>query len=105
LRLSTDALTVRDRDRYFELAVFPEDADIPGEAIYTLWRHTAGMEPVVSEDLLLRFHSRALLTRHENDAGISLHDLQRDFLRLNITSLVEGNAALVDAYRAVAPSD
>ncbi len=46
LRLSTDALTEFERDRYFELAVFPEDADIPVEAICTLWRHTGGWSPM-----------------------------------------------------------
>ena len=104
LRLSTDALPESERDRYFELAVFPEDADIPVEAICTLWRHTGAMEPDASRDLLRRLHRRALLTRHEDGSGISFHDLQHDFLRLNIASLVEGHAALVDAYRAAAPS-
>ena len=98
LRLSTDALTEFERDRYFELAVFPEDADIPVETICTLWRHTGAMEPDASRDLLLRLHRRALLTRSEDGAGISFHDLQHDFLRLNIASLVEGHVALVDAY-------
>jgi WD40 repeat protein len=100
LRLSTDALTEFDRDRYFELAVFPEDADIPIEAICTLWGHTGRIEPDVSRDLLRRLHRRALLTLHEDGSGISFHDLQHDFLRLNIPSLVKGHAALVDAYRA-----
>jgi hypothetical protein len=36
LRLSTDALSDAERDRYFELAVFPDDADIPLEAVWTL---------------------------------------------------------------------
>ena len=103
LRLGTDALPARARDRYFELAVFAEDADIPVKAICTLWRHTGGMETVASEDLLLRFHNRALLTSHDNDACISFHDWQHDFLRLNIASLVEGHGALVDAYHAAAP--
>jgi NB-ARC domain/APAF-1 helical domain len=104
LRLSTDALTAAERNRYFELAVFPEDADIPIEAICTLWRHTGGMETVASEDLLLRFHNRALLTRHDDGSGISFHDLQHDFLRLNIASSVDGHTALIDAYYAAAPS-
>ena len=104
LRLSTDALTEFDRDRYFELAVFPEDADIPIEAICTLWGDAGRIEPDVSRDLLRRFHRRALLTLREDGSGISFHDLQHDFLRLNIPSLVKGHTALVDAYRAVAVS-
>jgi WD40 repeat protein len=104
LRLGTDALTEFDRNRYFELAVFPEDADIPIDAICTLWRHTGGMKPYASQDLLRRLHRRALLTRHSDGAGVSFHDLQHDFLRLNIGSLVEAHATLVNAYRAVAVS-
>jgi WD40 repeat protein len=104
LRLSTEALTEFERDRYFELAVFPEDAVIPVEAICTLWRHTGTMEPDASRDLLLRLHRRALLTRHDDGASISFHHLQHDFLRLNIASLARGHAALVDAYTAVAAS-
>jgi WD40 repeat protein len=104
LRLSTDALTETERDRYFELAVFPEDADIPIETVCTLWHHTGGMEPAVARDLLLRLHRRALLIRSDDGKRISFHDLQHDFLRLNIESLVDGHAALVDAYRAAAAS-
>jgi WD40 repeat protein len=104
LRLSTDALTEFERDRYFEMAVFPEDADVPVGAICTLWRHTGRMETDASRDLLRRLHRKALLTLHDDGTGISFHDLQHDFLRLNITSLVDGHGALVDAYRAVTPS-
>jgi hypothetical protein len=53
-RLGTDALTEFDRHRYFELAVFPENAQIPVETICTLWRHNEGMQPDASCDLLLR---------------------------------------------------
>jgi len=62
LKLSTDALTEVERERYFEFAVFPEDA-----------------------------------------SGISFHDLQHDFLRLNVASLVEAHGGLIEAYRATAP--
>jgi WD40 repeat protein len=104
LRLSTDALTESDRARYFELAVFAEDAQIPIAAIHTLWRHTGGLEREASRNLLLRMHRRALLIRNDDGEQISFHDLQHDFLRLNIVSLAQAHAALVDAYRAIAPS-
>jgi hypothetical protein len=84
--------------------VFPDDVDVPVETVCTLWRHTGRLKPDASRDLLRRLHRRALLTLHDDGSGVSLHDLQHDFLRLNIPSLVDGNTALVDAYRAVAPS-
>ena len=104
LRLGTDALTEFDRDRYFELAVFPEDADIPLAAIRALWRHTGRLESDASRDLLHRLHRRALLNLPSDGSGISFHDLQHDFLRLNIASLIDGHTALVDAYQAAATS-
>jgi WD40 repeat protein len=104
LRLSTDALPETEGDRYFELVVFPEDAKVPVEAVCTLWDHTGRMERQTSEDLLLRLHRRALLIRSEDGGHISFHDLQHDFLRLNIASLVEAHTAVVDAYRAAAAS-
>jgi WD40 repeat protein len=104
LRLGTDALTEFDRDRYFELAVFPEDTEVPVEAVCTLWHHTGGTVRHASEDLLLRLHRRALLIRSEDGKRISFHDLQHDFLRLNVVSLVEAHAALVKAYQAVSVS-
>jgi hypothetical protein len=104
LRLGTDALIDFERDRYFELAVFPEDADIPVETICTLWRYTGVMEAEASRDLLLRFHRRALLICGGDGRLITFHDLQHDFLRLNVASLVEAHSALIEAYRARAPS-
>jgi WD40 repeat protein len=103
LQVSTEALATSDRDRYLELAVFPEDADVPVETICTLWHHTGGMEAPDARELLRRLHRRALLIRSNDGRRISFHDLQHDFLRLNIPSLVKGHAALVDAYRAVLP--
>jgi hypothetical protein len=102
LRLSTEALPEPERARYFELAAFPEDAVIPVAAICTLWRHTGDMREDDPRDLLLRLHRRALLTRAEDGGHISFHDLQHDFLRLNVASLVAANEALIDAYRAAA---
>jgi WD40 repeat protein len=104
LRLSTDALTEFERDRYFELAVFPEDTEVAVEAICTLWRHTGAMDRPASENLLVRLHRRALLTRSEDGKRIAFHDLQHDFLRLNVPSLTSAHAALVDGYHAVTPS-
>jgi WD40 repeat protein len=102
LRLGTDALSAPERDRYFELAVFPEDVEIPAAAICTLWRHTGKLEAEGAHDLLLRLHRRALLTRSADGGRISFHDLQHDFLRLSIASLTAAHAALVEAYRAIA---
>jgi WD40 repeat protein len=104
LRLGSDALSEIERDRYFELAVFPEDTEVSADAICTLWRHTGKLVPEASRDLLLRLQRRALLLRSEDGKRISFHDLQRDFLRLNVVSLVEAHTALVDAYRALATS-
>jgi WD40 repeat protein len=104
LQLSTDALTPSERERYFELAVFPENADIPVETVCCLWRHSGRVVAETSRDLLRRMHRRALLTLRSDSSSILFHDLQRDFLRLNIASLVDAHIALIEAYRAITPA-
>jgi WD40 repeat protein len=104
LQVSTESLASSDRDRYLELAVFPEDANVPVETICTFWRHTGRMEAPDSRELLRRLHRQALLIRSDDGKHITFHDLQHDFLRLNIASLTAAHAALADAYHALAPS-
>jgi hypothetical protein len=41
--------------------------------------------------LLRRLHRRALLTRGDDGTHVAFHDLQHDFLRLNIASLVDAH--------------
>lgn len=101
LRLSVDALSDDDRERYSELAAFPEDTTIPVTTICGLWEHTGRLTTNQSRSLLARLHSKALVLRAETqgDDRIGFHDLQHDFLRLEADNLLDLHTKLIAAYR------
>jgi hypothetical protein len=51
---SLDALDSGDRDRFFELGIFAEDAEIPLSAVALLWQGTAGLSVAAAESLCER---------------------------------------------------
>ncbi len=100
LAASVEALPAPSRERYLELAVFPEDAAIPEDAIATLWS-AAGLDPALSRELLGELADWSLLRRE--DGRITLHDLQHDYVRHRTPDLPALQGRLVDAYRAQCP--
>lgn len=84
MRLGVDALSPHDRERYLELAVFPEDVRVPESVVLKLWLTTVGLDAPASKALLASFERKALLERSGADTGreIAFHDLQHDFLRI-----------------------
>ena len=99
LLMSINALSDREAERYLELAVFPEDVHVPEQVIWRLWGHTAKLKPYESRDLLRRFESKALLYL-DKDGGLSFHDLQQDFLRLQIDDPASLHTKLLEAFGA-----
>lgn len=100
------------RQRYLELAVFPEDEPIPETALAVLWG-AAGLDQADVRDLMDEFVSRSLAkwserktetgrsssrrsTRH--DSVIRLHDLQADYVLGACGDVSRLHAQLVDAY-------
>ena len=80
--VSLDLLTQAERERFGELGVFPEDADIPIEVVARLWSASGGIEDFETDDLLGRLFDRSL--RLERDLGegfFRLHDTVRQLLR------------------------
>ena len=61
LNISLGLLDDEQRTRFSELAVFPEDADIPIGVITQLWRNTGRMSEGRAKDLLIRLHGLSLL--------------------------------------------
>jgi WD40 repeat protein len=119
MQASVDALGTADAARYLDLAIFPEDAEIPAEIIEALWASTGGIDARGTRALLTRFASRNLLRLSRVDtqleapevAGtehatrrlqhvVSLHDLQRDFTRLLVEDLPTLHARLIETFRA-----
>jgi hypothetical protein len=99
LRLSVDALAPDARERYGELAAFPEDVPIPLATVARLWAHTAGLNAAASEDFIITLARKALLTWSAEARSIGFHDLQQDFLRLDADDLPALYRTLLDAHR------
>ena len=78
---SLDVLEGADRERFFELGVFAEDAEILLPVAGLLWQGTAGMGVLEAESLCERLDGLSLLTLAW--AGevrvLVLHDVIRDF--------------------------
>ena len=78
---SLDALDSGDRDRFLELGIFAEDADIPLSAAALLWQGTAGLSAAAAESLGERLDGLSLLTlAWAGEVRVMvLHDVIRDF--------------------------
>ena len=81
LGLSLELLHGEEAARYLELAVFPEDVDIPLDTLATYWAQTGGLDELDTEDLCERFAGLSLLLRYDlARRTIRLHDVVRDYL-------------------------
>ena len=78
---SLDMLAEADRDRFFELGVFVEDAEIPLPVVELLWQGTAGLDAEEAVSLCERLDGLSLLTlAWAGDVRVLvLHDVIRDF--------------------------
>ena len=84
------------------LAVYPEDTRVPIAAVVRLWAHTHGASPEQAGDWVAQLATRELLT--VEDGTIILHDLQRDFLLLRVSSMRLLHHELLEAYRVLLPT-
>ena len=102
---SLDALDSGDRDRFFELGIFAEDAEIPLSAVALLWQGTAGLSAAAAESLCERLDGLSLLTlTWVGEVRVMvLHDVIRDFAlsRLGPAGQAAAHAALISSARPV----
>ncbi len=98
LEVSVEALEPWQRDRYLELAVFPEDAAVPEAAVATIWS-AAGFPEDDARDLVTTLVARSLATL-DATRRLTLHDLQGDYLRKRAGDLRPLHRRLVEAYAA-----
>jgi hypothetical protein len=105
IEASAGLLSVTDRERLRELAVFAEDETIPVDLIASLWEWTAGLDLLSTRALTARLHDLALISKTP-DGLVGMHDVIRDYLRLELgePALVALNAGLLDAVAALLPS-
>ena len=80
--VSLDLLSEPERERFGELGIFPEDAEIPIGVVARLWAATGRLEDFETDDLLGRlFDLSLLLERDLEQRFFRLHDTVRHFLR------------------------
>jgi WD40 repeat protein len=81
LGLSLELLKGEEAVRFLELAIFPEDADIPLNTLVSFWGQTAGLDELDTEDLCQRFYRLSLLQQYNlATRRIKLHDVVRSYL-------------------------
>jgi WD40 repeat protein len=76
LALSLNLLSPEERTAYTDLAVFPEDVDVPLVALGRLW----DLDELDTEEVALRLDSLSLLKLNLQTRTIRLHDVLRTFL-------------------------
>ncbi|WP_284750128.1 NB-ARC domain-containing protein [Amycolatopsis sp. RTGN1] len=69
------------RIRAVELAIFPEDTEIPVDLVVLLWRTTAGLTPDESDRLCHELAELSLIIWRGDRAKFRLHDVIRTYLR------------------------
>jgi len=90
------------RDRYLDLAVFPEDTAIP-EAVLKVYWGPQGLDEATTQDVSDAFVDRGL-ARRDSKGRLTLHDLQHDYIRASVPDLTPLHARLLEAYRRSAPA-
>jgi hypothetical protein len=82
LAASLRRLTTNEVDRYGELAVFPEDTDVPGPVLERFWAGTAGWTPFQVHQFCRRLADLSLVLEYRLDPPrLRMHDVIRSYLR------------------------
>ena len=104
IEVSVEALDAPDRERYLDLAVFPEDQPVPETALSVLWKLDARR----TRGCMARLIARSLATRLEvgGSEALILHDLQRNLIRKRREkNLPDLHLRLVEAWDALPKLD
>lgn len=105
---SLEDLTEEERSRFEELAIVPEDEDVPVGYVGALWARTGDLDEFATDELLVSLRSLSLLQRLDLGEGIvRLHDNMKWLLRdrLGAERLTAAHGAMADAVRARAGGD
>lgn len=101
IEVSLDLLDGAARSRFAELAVFPEDVDVPIDVAAAFWSHLSGLIASDTEDLLTELHGLSLLVALDfAQHTFRLHDTTRAYLRtrVGVSALAALNAHLVTTF-------
>ncbi|MBE2270582.1 MAG: TIR domain-containing protein [Anaerolinea sp.] len=99
LEVSLQRLTVDQRRRFYELAIFSPAVTLRHETVAQLWAATGGLDEGDTNDLLRRLGRMSLLTRFAPAGGeVHLHDVIRDYIGKHLADAAEVHAALLRAW-------
>ena len=84
IQVSVEALEANERERYLDFAVFREDTPIPEAVLQTFWE-PLGLDEFDTQDVIDKLVNKSLALRDEK-GNLSLHDLQLDYVRKQVTS-------------------
>jgi hypothetical protein len=76
IEVSVEALDAPERERYLDLAVFPEDQPVSETALSVLWK----LDPRRRRSCMARLIARSLATWATGETTLILHDLHRDLI-------------------------
>jgi WD40 repeat protein len=105
---STELLSAAERDRYLDLAIFPEDVEIPLEVLELLWEATGEMDA----SAVLRLRTRLVRLRLlvggwiANRPSVRIHDVLRAYLRhqLDAADLARRHQTFLNSARRMLPA-
>ncbi|MFD3992840.1 NB-ARC domain-containing protein [Streptomyces sp. NPDC058583] len=103
VQASLDLMDPQERERYFDLAIFPEDIAVPGFVIAALWSETGGLNKAAADRLRSKLTSLCLASgTWEDGQALRLHDVLRSYLRhrQGAAWLAERNRTLIGAVRS-----
>ena len=92
--LSLNELGLRERERYYQLTIFPEDATVPLSAVASLWECALAE----AEDIVQQFDDLSLLKFSLQTGNLQLHDVMRSYVGMRLAAPVALHAKLVTAW-------
>ena len=85
--VSLDLLEAVERQRFDELAVFPEDTEVPLGIVERLWRETGDFDEIDSEDFLNKLFRLSLVSELDFERRtFRLHDVMRSYLLTRVSN-------------------
>ena len=101
IEVSLELLQPEEKARYQELAIFPEDINIPLPTLQQLWGRTGNLDAFDTEELCIRLRSLSLLLQYNPATQtVQLHDVMRSYLQHQHTlvELTQLHTRFLDTY-------
>jgi len=92
--ISLNLLAENEKENYLQLGIFPEDTDIPIEAIQGLWN----LSRINTEKLLEKLADSSLLKLDLAKSSVRIHDVMRKYLIDNLENMAAVHKRLIETW-------